>query len=813
MSQQAGSASGAVLGKVTSHSPLIDRPRRRPEVGHRSLGLELQWRTNSRRRVCLPSHGRALRDPAPAVPPYSRAGLASRSAGRRRRAWADAIERIGWVTALCARAISGRGCAWASGRTSAGRCHGVPGGDTSFSHPRACNRAARRKGQTSKGAIIRHHGRSRCHGGIRCTRAGRDVVGDLPWVNVDERPAGITVRIRSRARNRQDRMLTAESTGYTAKRRPPGCFPGVAECGCVAGEGSRGTGGVFNEEEQTEAMIIEGSSIGKERERWSSQQQKLGAQWQESDGGAEARANREGSSACMSSSGLKSKCTKTIQLSQRVSEDCLAISAGAICFYSSASVAAGQDGHRPWFRTHWRLSVMSGREERQTRPGQQSEASKTQTLQRRDYLSSSNDSSPHLSPQALLSASKLSPHHRCTISQGQPLKSRTNAHAFGTIHLLADLLEALLSCHLVAARTSSPQAVLSPRTIFWASPVSSRTPGTYYPPTIPVKHFSFCCACGRALAAIMAHNDCGQFTDSAFDPQPTFDFEDYNDMTARGAGMSMMAKSREASVATMYHHSGYDQSSSYEDMYQVERGDGVKSSSLRNAKASSEVVARLNEVQQVRNGGMKRAGQMAQPDGYQAVGPTKRRLDSGKVEKSERARNAANHRHSKKERPDSQDGTGERSDEDEGPGGEKKERYREKNRQAAAKCRDKKKKNTEELDKKYKVVAAENAARKQEVRMLRDEFCRIRELALQHAPDQCICSSLHAFNMQQAVKEASQMARTMGDMPMMDDSNDGRESSVVTSSDSAGTSSHGYTFADPTRSFDYASGYPESRRG
>lgn len=157
---------------------------------------------------------------------------------------------------------------------------------------------------------------------------------------------------------------------------------------------------------------------------------------------------------------------------------------------------------------------------------------------------------------------------------------------------------------------------------------------------------------------------------------------------------------------------------------------------------------------------IERLGQITPPDD-EVSAYNKPRGDTC-MSTSERARNAANQRHSKKFRKDSKQDISELSDENEAGGSVKKEKYREKNRQAAAKCREKKKKNTEQLDKKYKIVAAENAARRQEVRKLRGEFCAWRELALQHAPEHCSCGPLHDFNMHQAVREASNMARSMG---------------------------------------------------
>nr|POF18678.1 isoform 1 of cyclic amp-dependent transcription factor atf-7 [Quercus suber] len=219
---------------------------------------------------------------------------------------------------------------------------------------------------------------------------------------------------------------------------------------------------------------------------------------------------------------------------------------------------------------------------------------------------------------------------------------------------------------------------------------------------------------------------------------------------------------------------------------------------------SAGYVSGSDRDQQRKVGATKRFGQITPPndDKGPGPGPAPNSLGNRSLSKFERARNAANQRHSR-DRRDSRNVASEPGEEEARGAGEKKERYREKNRQAAAKCRDKKKKNTEELDRLYKMAAGENAAMKQEVRLLRDEFCRIRELALQHAPEHCTCSSLHAFNMQQVIKEASQMAGTMGGMQMMDMSVDGRYGSDVTSPGSADTLAHAHMFSDAGMGFDY----------
>jgi hypothetical protein len=81
-------------------------------------------------------------------------------------------------------------------------------------------------------------------------------------------------------------------------------------------------------------------------------------------------------------------------------------------------------------------------------------------------------------------------------------------------------------------------------------------------------------------------------------------------------------------------------------------------------------------------------------------------------------------------------------------GDHKKEKYREKNRVAAAKCRAKKKEHTDHLEDDHRTQNALNTALKQTEKSLRDELSFWRTQALQHTF--CDCHSIQNYNLQKA---------------------------------------------------------------
>lgn len=127
--------------------------------------------------------------------------------------------------------------------------------------------------------------------------------------------------------------------------------------------------------------------------------------------------------------------------------------------------------------------------------------------------------------------------------------------------------------------------------------------------------------------------------------------------------------------------------------------------------------------------------------------------ERAKTDKSERARNAANQRHAKtkKMRKDSEGSNAVDSDGLEGEGGDKKEKYREKNRLAAAKCRAKKKENIEDIEVKHRKLSAMNSSLKKQVQDLRGELTGLRTHALNH--QDCNCQ-IARYNINQAKRVA-----------------------------------------------------------
>lgn len=132
--------------------------------------------------------------------------------------------------------------------------------------------------------------------------------------------------------------------------------------------------------------------------------------------------------------------------------------------------------------------------------------------------------------------------------------------------------------------------------------------------------------------------------------------------------------------------------------------------------------------------------------------------------KSERARNAANHRHSQTKQARDQLRKGrkisasrgeEEEDEEEKVRGPDKQEYREKNRQAAAKCRRKKKDSTEVLETTARSAVEENTRLKNMVRHLRDQYSDLRTMALAHdGTGGCGCGDIHKYNADQAQQAA-----------------------------------------------------------
>ncbi|KAK3625365.1 hypothetical protein LTR56_020450 [Elasticomyces elasticus] len=280
-----------------------------------------------------------------------------------------------------------------------------------------------------------------------------------------------------------------------------------------------------------------------------------------------------------------------------------------------------------------------------------------------------------------------------------------------------------------------------------------------------------------------------QFADPAFDSHPGFDFAEFNDGIMRGM--------QDDSIVSLnaFNHGGYsgfgtDIRQSHHGMssfspfpfgtsaFGQDMGASVDPSDMSanrvmstgdfaNGKSSyflpptaqsSIAFARSDSV-------AEKYGQVTPPDSTPPEGRRKSSsvsVQSGKTtkpSKSDRARDAANQRHSKakqtrpaRETRATSKSTDAAEDDDEEDVEVKKEKYREKNRIAAAKCRAKKKDNTDGLEETFRDLQASHNFLTREARKLRDEYSTLRTLALQHAPDTpgCNCSQIYTYNQCQA---------------------------------------------------------------
>ena len=122
--------------------------------------------------------------------------------------------------------------------------------------------------------------------------------------------------------------------------------------------------------------------------------------------------------------------------------------------------------------------------------------------------------------------------------------------------------------------------------------------------------------------------------------------------------------------------------------------------------------------------------------------------------REDRARHAANVRHSKSKSREARKDKGK---------GKNPEKLRENNRVAAAKCRQKKKDATEELNERGHKDGVLNKSLKDTERACRNELSGLRSLALQHVQGLCQCTGIHNYNQTKAQQQA-QMFQIMGAM-------------------------------------------------
>ncbi|KAK5698675.1 hypothetical protein LTR97_006323 [Elasticomyces elasticus] len=272
--------------------------------------------------------------------------------------------------------------------------------------------------------------------------------------------------------------------------------------------------------------------------------------------------------------------------------------------------------------------------------------------------------------------------------------------------------------------------------------------------------------------------------DPAFDPQPGFDFAEANDAVLRGM------HDNDATALRMFSH-GTHPNSAFNTMARSSTHNMGSLSPFRfgteaftpgmesvdpagmSTDMSIDPLARAHiptslppttqtKIAQGRSDSVaEQYGQITPPEsasphkgGRKSSTSSSRSGHATKLDKSERARHAANQRHakSKQSRPVLEERAESNSsgvvDDEEEDVETKKEKYREKNRIAAAKCRAKKKDNTDGLEERHRDLQASHNFLKREDRKLRDELSALRTLALQHSPDTpgCNCGDLHNYN-------------------------------------------------------------------
>jgi len=123
-------------------------------------------------------------------------------------------------------------------------------------------------------------------------------------------------------------------------------------------------------------------------------------------------------------------------------------------------------------------------------------------------------------------------------------------------------------------------------------------------------------------------------------------------------------------------------------------------------------------------------------------------------DKSENARKAANKRHAKEKSRKlslaAEQGAESIAEELESEG--RKEQYREKNKIAAAKCRNKKRKYNDKIDLQAADLESRNKALKTELMDLRNVVLILKDQILKHSPQDCSCTRLHEYSMAQAAR-------------------------------------------------------------
>ncbi|KAK3614824.1 hypothetical protein LTR56_026987 [Elasticomyces elasticus] len=281
------------------------------------------------------------------------------------------------------------------------------------------------------------------------------------------------------------------------------------------------------------------------------------------------------------------------------------------------------------------------------------------------------------------------------------------------------------------------------------------------------------------------------FADLALDPQPGFSFAEANNTVLRGmhdsdaaapkvfshgvqpnsAFRSTAARSSPFASGT----GGFISDMEFVDPVRISAGMAVDDLTKANVPISLPTTIQTS-IAKVRSksvaeqyGRLTPPGSTSPPKGGRKSSASSTRSGQAiKLDRSERARHAANQRHARckhschiqEERAGSR--SSESVDEDEDVDN-KKEKYREKNRIAAARCRAKKKDNTDGLEERHRELQASHNFLKREDRRLRDELSTLRILALQHSPDTtgCACAVLHNYNRYKASEVARRFSGPM----------------------------------------------------
>ncbi|KAK3613097.1 hypothetical protein LTR22_028308 [Elasticomyces elasticus] len=293
------------------------------------------------------------------------------------------------------------------------------------------------------------------------------------------------------------------------------------------------------------------------------------------------------------------------------------------------------------------------------------------------------------------------------------------------------------------------------------------------------------------------------FADSAFDPPPGFSLAESNNTVLRGmhdsdaaaprvfshgvhpnsAFRSTAARSSPQSLTSFIPFAsgtgGFISGMEFVDPARMSAGMAVDDLTKANVPISLPTTMQTTIAEVCSKSVAEQYGRITPPrstsppkGGHKSSASSTRSGQATKLDRSERARHAANQRHARCKHSchiqDEREGSKstESVDEDEDVDN-KKENYREKNRIAAARCRAKKKDNTDDLEGRHRELQVSHNFLKREDRRLRDELSTLRILALQHSPDTtgCTCVDLHKYNRYKASEVARRFSGPIGGSP------------------------------------------------